>query len=154
VSLQLDDLSRVRVLTRVNAPSTGTELYLRRLEPARVRQELAAMRKDGLDNLVLKSGQDTYVASSLAMDTGKFRRGQEVVVDQGGRGFRATVREVNDEVNSDGDVFRRSLPCAIPGAVLGAFVGGGAGVVVGAALGSAACMAPLTGQQLDNTLRK
>ena len=154
MSLQLDDWSRVRVITRVNAPSSGTEMYLRLLEPSRVRQELASMRKDGLDNLVLKAGQDTYVASSLAMDTGKFRRGQEVRVDQGGRGFRAGVREVNDEVNSDGDVFRRSLPCAIPGAVVGAVVGGGAGAVIGAALGSTVCMAPLTGQLVDNTYRK
>ncbi len=154
MSLQLDDLSRVRVITRVNAPSSGTEMFLRRLEPTRVRQEMGNMRKDGLDNLVLKAGQDTYVASSLAMDTGKFRRGQEVLVDQGGRGFRAVVREVNDEVNSDGDVFRRSFPCAIPGAIVGALVGGGAGAVIGAALGSTACMAPLTSQQIDNTFRK
>ena len=153
MSFQVDDLSRARIMTRTNVPSPGTEMYVRHLDPAQVRSELRQARRDGLDNLVLTVGKDTFLASKASLDVSRFKKGQEVLVDQGGRGFKATVREINDEVNSDGDVLRRSLPCAVPGGIVGALVGGGAGFVVGANLGVAACMAPLTARQIDNQRR-
>lgn len=140
-----------RIARPSNIPLPGLDVMARRLSPETVAEETRLARKDGQDNLVLRSAGDTWLLSRTSLPGRTAREGDRLLLEVEGKRIEGVVTATDDEVNHDADVLRGSLPCALPGAILGALLGRGAGAVVGGSLGTAACQAVLVHQQLRNT---